>query len=131
MRGVADDDEPVLVVDPDRGGDGAVGERRDDPVAAERRIEQRGRRLRRKRDEGERNGKEQQGEAAHRSPRVPPVDAAQGTIFEIGSSRMSLAPAVLSCGIRRFTPRLSTTVSIANPPSVRGDTVGAFIEGTT
>ena len=44
---------------------------------------------------------------------------------------MSLAPAALSCGISRFTPRLSTTVSIAKPPPASGDTVGAFIDGTT
>ena len=34
-------------------------------------------------------------------------------------------------GISVFTPRLSTTVSIANPPSESGETVGAFIDGTT
>jgi hypothetical protein len=37
----------------------------------------------------------------------------QGTIFEIGSSRMSVAPAAFSSGISRFTPRFSTTASIA------------------
>ena len=36
-----------------------------------------------------------------------------GTILEIGSSRMSVAPAAFSSGISRFTPRFSTTVSIA------------------
>src|SRR6186997_2446560 len=64
-------------------------------------------------------------------PEGTPALTGQGTILEIGSSRMSLPPAALSCGISRFTPRLSTTVSIAKPPSAKGDTVGAFIDGTT
>src|SRR5439155_22635466 len=57
--------------------------------------------------------------------------AFQGTIFEMGSSRMSVAPAAFSWGISVLTVALSTTVSIANPPSESGDTVGDFIEGTT
>src|SRR5687767_13519135 len=36
-----------------------------------------------------------------------------GTIFEMGISRMSVAPLVFSSGIRRFTCAFSTTVSIA------------------
>src|SRR5688572_31656954 len=55
----------------------------------------------------------------------------QGTILEIGISSMSVAPAVFSSGINLFTPRLSTTASIAYPPPANGETVGAFIEGTT
>ena len=42
-----------------------------------------------------------------------------------------MAPAAFSSGISRFTPRFSTTVSIAYPPWASGDTVGAFIDGTT
>jgi hypothetical protein len=41
-------------------------------------------------------------------PRAP-----QGTIFEIGSSRMSVAPRDFRSGISVFTDRFSTTVSIA------------------
>ena len=37
----------------------------------------------------------------------------QGTILEIGISRMSVAPCALSSGIRVFTLVFSTTVSIA------------------
>src|SRR4051812_28266913 len=129
--GVAGGHDPALTVDADRRRDRAVGERGDDAVASERRIEQRGSSVRGQRAERELHDEERGGEATHRRPRLRPPLAGHGTIFEIGSSRMSLAPAVLSCGIRRFTPRLSTTVSIAKPPSASEDTVGAFIDGTT
>src|SRR5581483_11537043 len=55
----------------------------------------------------------------------------QGTILEIGSSRMSVAPWALSRGMSRLTCVLSTTVSTAYPPSESSDTVGDFMAGRT
>ena len=46
-------------------------------------------------------------------PAQEPVLARQGTIFEIGSSRMSLAPAAFNRGMSRLIRALSTTVSMA------------------
>src|SRR5215216_978581 len=61
-----------------------------------------------------------------------PKPPGQATILEIGSSRMSKAPAALRVGMRRLTPALSTTVSTAwKPESASSFTVGAFIEGST
>jgi hypothetical protein len=45
--------------------------------------------------------------------RPPSGKSTHGTIFEMGISRMSVAPLVLSSGISRFTCDFSTTVSIA------------------
>src|SRR5271165_679561 len=53
------------------------------------------------------------------------------TIFEIGISRMSMAPAALSAGISVLTPRLGTTVSIAfMSPDASAVTVGEDIAGS-
>ena len=108
-RGSCDDDPAVGL---EGGvGDAAVREGGLDPIVAEERIQYAGVGPCDSPDEhhDERDGDERG--TAHVGLR-PPLRT-YGTILEIGSSRMSVAPAAFSCGISVFTRRFSTTVSIA------------------
>src|SRR5579863_1333632 len=57
---------------------------------------------------------------------------AQWTIFDNGSSKMSVAPRSLSSGMRTLISAFLTTVSTAKPPSPNSiETVGVFMAGKT
>ena len=106
----AGDDDAIVMVDGDGVRHRAVRERRLDAVVTEERVEGAGTRGRRRRGEREdRHGREEREPTHVRSLR----SGRYGTILEMGSSRMSVAPAAFSWGISVFTSRFSTTVSMA------------------
>ncbi len=109
-QGRAGDDDAVVMVDRHGVRHRAVRERRLDAVVTEERVEGAGTRGRRRRGEREdRHGRDEREPAHVRSLRP----GRYGTILEMGSSRMSVAPAAFSWGISVLTRRFSTTVSMA------------------
>ena len=98
------------MIDRHRVGDAAVREGGLDPVVAEERVERAGVGSCDSRDERHDECDRDERGSAH--PGSAPFRT-YGTILEIGSSRMSVAPAAFSCGISVLTRRFSTTVSIA------------------